>query len=181
MAERITRTLALAALVLGMAFPASAQSRIRTMPGYAQWAEIAPKIATAVKSGAITPLWSADSLAFDYTIGDERWRFDVPTLTAMRLPEAPAEALANGPAAQPAAPSSGGVVLARGRGREADVLAPDGKSRAFSRGQNIWYAPGDGGPERQITFDGGVKERRVQRLAAGLVVVGRIEARLDAL
>jgi len=160
MAARITRTLALAALALALALPGSAQSRLRAMPGYAQWAEIAPKIANSVKSGAITPLWSADSLAFDYAVGEERWRFDIATLKARRLlEEAPAELAPAGPAAQPAAPGSGGVVLARGRGREADVLAPDGKSRAFSRNHNIWYAPGDGGPERQITFDGGVKER----------------------
>ncbi len=159
MANRITRALMLALAAFALAMPATAQSRIKTMPGYDRWAEVAPKIASSVKSGAITPAWAADSQSFDYTLDGVHWRFDVATLKAARVVDEPGEPAPAGPAAQPATAAPGGLVLARGRGREADVTAPDGKSRALSRGQNIWYAPGDGGAERQITFDGGVKER----------------------
>jgi dipeptidyl-peptidase 4 len=159
MTHRITHTLMVAALALALASPAMAQSRIKTMPGYDQWAEVSPKIASSFKSGAITPVWAADSLSFDYSQDGLRWRFDVATLKATRVADAPGEPTPAGPAAQPAAAAPGGLVLARGRGREADVLAPDGKSRAFTRDHNIWYAPGEGGSEQQISFDGGVKER----------------------
>lgn len=159
MTDRITHTLMVAALAFALAPPAMAQSRIKTMPGYDQWAEVSPKIASSFKSGAITPVWAADSLSFDYSQDGLRWRFDVATLKATRVADAPGEPTPAGPAAQPAAAAPGGLVLARGRGREADVLAPDGKSRAFSRDHNIWYAPGEGGSEQQISFDGGVKER----------------------
>jgi len=161
MAGRIMRILTLAALAFAIATPAMAQSRIKSMPGYAQWAEVSPKIASSVKSGAITPAWAADSQSFGYTLDGVRWRFDVATLKSVRVVDEAGEPVPAGPAAQPAAAAAapGGLVLARGRGREADVTAPDGKSRAFSRGQNMWYAPGDGGAERQITFDGGVSER----------------------
>jgi dipeptidyl-peptidase-4 len=162
MADRITRALTLAALAFVVAMPAAAQSRIKSMPGYERWAEMSPKIASSVKSGAITPTWAADSASFDYMLDGVRWRFDVATLKAERVVDAPGEPAPAGPAAQPAAAAAaapGGLVLARGRGREADVLAPDGKSRAFSRDYNIWYQPGDGGAERQISFDGGEKQR----------------------
>ena len=159
MAHRIKRALTLAVFALAMAMPAATQSRIKSMPGYDQWAEISPKIAGSVRSGAIAPTWAADSASFDYTLEGVRWRFDVATLEAGRVEDAPGEPALAGPAAQPAAAAPGGLVLARGRGREADVVAPDGKSRAFSRDYNIWYAPGDGGAERQISFDGGAKQR----------------------
>lgn len=163
MADRITRALTLAALAFVVAMPAAAQSRIKSMPGYERWAEMSPKIASSVKSGAITPTWAAASASFDYMLEGVRWRFDVATLKAERVVDAPGEPAPAGPAAQPAAAAAaaapGGLVLARGRGREADVLAPDGKSRAFSRDYNIWYQPGDGGAERQISFDGGEKQR----------------------
>ena len=48
MAARLTRTLMLALAALGLAMPAAAQSRIKTMPGYDQWAEVSPKIAASV-------------------------------------------------------------------------------------------------------------------------------------
>ena len=159
MAHRIKRALTLAVFALAMAMPAATQSRIKSMPGYDQWAEISPKIAGSVRSGAIAPTWAADSASFDYTLEGVRWRFDVATLEAGRVEDAPGEPALAGPAAQPAAAAPGGLVLARGRGREADVVAPDGKSRAFSRDYNIWYAPGDGGAERQISFDDGAKQR----------------------
>ena len=159
MAHRIKRALMLAVFALAMAMPAAAQSRIKSMPGYDQWTEMSPKIAASVRSGAITPTWAADSASFDYTLEGVRWRFDVATLKAARVEDTPGEPALAGPAAQPAAAAPGGLVLVRGRGREADVVAPDGKSRAFSRDYNIWYAPGDGGAERQISFDGGAKQR----------------------
>lgn len=159
MTHRIRRALTLAVFALAMAMPAAAQSRIKSMPGYDQWTEMSPKIAGSVRSGAITPTWAADSASFDYTLEGVRWRFDIATLKAARVEDAPGEPALAGPAAQPAAAAPGGLILARGRGREADVIAPDGKSRAFSRDYNIWYAPGDGGAERQISFDGGAKQR----------------------
>ena len=154
----MTRILMLTALALAMATPAAAQSRIKTMPGYQQWAEVAPKIASAVKSGAITPQWAPDSRAFDYTVDGVRWRFDLATLKATRAPEDAGEPAPGGPAVQPAPAAPGTLVLARGRGREADVTAPDGKTRAYSRGQNLYYVSADG-IERQLTFDGGEAQR----------------------
>ena len=78
-------------LLLVAALPAAAQSRNKSMPGYDQWAEMSPKIAGSVRSGAIAPTWAADSASFDYTLEGVRWRFDVATLKAGRVEDAPGE------------------------------------------------------------------------------------------
>lgn len=145
-------------LAASLSTPALAQSRISAMPGYAQWAEVSGQINTSIKTGAIVPLWAKDSKSFDYEIAGVRWRYDLATGRTNRLSITEAEPAATGPAAQPA-PASSGFVLARGRGRDADVLSPDGKLRAFSRDQNMWLAPVDGGQEKQLTSDGGVAAR----------------------
>jgi hypothetical protein len=156
MAHRIKRALTLAVFALAMAMPAAAQSRIKSMPGYDQWAEISPKIAGSVRSGAIAPTWAADSASFDYTLEGVRWRFEVATLKAGRVEDAPGEPALAGPAAQPAAAADlhpghalvpagdhvtgaqrererlaavpGGVELPPGRPRVADVLHRAGRA-----------------------------------------------------
>jgi dipeptidyl-peptidase-4 len=114
-----------------------------------------------VQSGAVTPLWAADSKSFDYTLDGVRWRFDVASGKAAMVTEEGGEQAASGPApaAQPAHAVPGGLVLARGRGREADVMSPDGAMRAFSRDFNVWIAPTGGGTERQVSTDGGAAAR----------------------
>ena len=141
---------AAAALVLAPA--AMAQSRIRDMPGYDRWADMSPRITSAVKQGSVNAEWSPDSKSFEYTLDGKRWRFDVTTRSVVE-PQGGAGPSAPGPAASPPAPS-GGLVLARGRGKESDVISPDGRMRAFSRDRNMWLAPAAGGPEIQLTRDG---------------------------
>ena len=152
--------LATALLAAGFSASALAQSRIATMPGYAQWAEVSSQINSSVKSGAIVPLWARDSKSFDYEIAGVRWRYDLTTGRTNQVAIPDAEPTATGPASQaPVVAASSGLVLARGRGREADVLSPDGKLRAYSRDQNMWLAPVDGGTEKQLTSDGGASTR----------------------
>ena len=157
MRHRLTGILCGLTLATAALAPAAlGQSRIRDMPGYDQWAQVSPQLADAVKQGAITPEWSADSKSFDYTLDGKRLRFDVKTravnepVGSLATPSTSASAGVSGAAAAPA----GGLVLARGRGREADVMSPDGKTRAISRDRNIWLVPVDGGPEVQLTTDG---------------------------
>lgn len=150
---------AVAALAMAVAPLANAQSRIRTMPGYERWSEMVPKLNRAVKSGAITAAWAADSKSFEYALDGRTWRFDLATQARTEV-EPRAFPIATQGAA-PAAPNPGGVVLARGRGRDADVVSPDGRLRAFSRDYNMWLVPARGGPEQQVTADGG-KEARIR-------------------
>ena len=127
MAHRIKRALTLAVFALAMAMPAAAQSRIKSMPGYDQWAEISPKIAGSVRSGAIAPTWAADSASFDYTLEGVRWRYDVATFKAGRVEDAPGE-----PALAALAAASPSVTVAR--------VSHSSKSQwGLSRPASRWY------------------------------------------
>ncbi len=156
----LPRLLTVVAIALALAVPASAQSRIRNMPGYENWLKVVPQLSGAVKTGAITPTWATDSRSFDYTVDGVLWRFDLATRTSREVVGDAPDPTPSGPAAQPAAPvTASGVVLARGRGREADVVSPDGATRAFSRDYNIWTVPTAGGEEKQVSKDGGQAAR----------------------
>lgn len=142
-------------LALAMAAPAAlAQSRILTMPGYENWAQVSPQISGSVKLGSISAQWAEDSKSFDYSFDGKRWRFDLATLRASEAP--PREAAEE---ARPAPVTGGGPVLARGRGAEANVTSPDGQNRAFSRDYNVWVAAAAGTNEKQISTDGSAVAR----------------------
>ena len=155
---KIGRTLVVAGALGLLAAPALGQSRIKSMPGYDNWAAMAPQIARSVKLGAVNADWAEDSQSFDYSADGKRLRFDLSTMSiAEAPPRAASEAApATGPASPPAA---GGLILARGRGRDADVISPDGQMRAFSRDHNVWIVPVAGGAEKQISTDGSAAAR----------------------
>ncbi len=122
---------------------ALAQSRIRTMPGYDRWAEMAPQLNRALKSGAVSAVWAGDSRSFEYVLDARTWRFDIDTLTRTEVePEAPRTA--------PCGQRSGGdgfgrpaSFLPRGRGGDADVTSPDGRTtRLLARVQHVARANG---------------------------------------
>jgi len=142
----------IAVAFVAAASPAVAQSKLQTMPGYEQWAKVAPLIPTAAKLGSVNAEWSADSQSFEYMFDGKRWRFDLATRTAVEATDAPRVEAAT-------TPTPTGTVLARGRGRDADVTSPDGLLRAVSRDYNIWIVPNNGGPEKQVTTDGGQAAR----------------------
>ncbi|MDP3740598.1 MAG: DPP IV N-terminal domain-containing protein [Hyphomonadaceae bacterium] len=135
---------------------AMAQSRIKTMPGYDTWAMVSPQIARSVKLGSITADWAEDSSYFEYSHDGRRWRFDMATLSKA---EAPPKPTPDEPAQAAGAPSTTGLMLARGRGRDADVVSPDKQNRAFSRDYNVWIVPAAGGTEKQISTDGSASAR----------------------
>ena len=151
--------LGLAVVALAMAAaPSFAQSRIKTMPGYEQWSKTASQIPRSVKMGSVNAAWAEDSSYFDYTLDGRRMRFDLATLKAGEAPAFDPSPREN----QRAAPQlTGGVMLARGRGGDSNVLSPDGQNRAFTRDFNLWVVPVAGGKERQISTDGS-KEARIR-------------------
>lgn len=155
------RKLALALLGLAaglmLAGAASAQSRLKSMPGYSDWADKAGRIPGSVKGGGVLARWDDDSRSFDYILNGDRWRYDVRHKTATDM--GPAESPRRTPQAASGSPSETSLVLARGRGADADVRSPDGEWRAFSRDLNMWIAPASGGADRQITTDGSTKDR----------------------
>ncbi len=149
--------LALSALGVATVSPALAQQRIKTMPGYEQYAKVGQQINGSVKSGGIFPSWEDDSRTFSYTYRGQRWIYDVAKHVA--TDDGPAEMPRRLPPAQSGSPSETPLVLARGRGADADVRSPDGMHRAISRNLNVYLISTIDGTEKQLTTDGDVKAR----------------------
>jgi dipeptidyl-peptidase 4 len=133
--------LAVFGLVAAPLASAGAQDRLKQMPGYERWAEMAPKLPGAFKSGAVTAQWADDGRSFEYAFDGKRYRFDV---TARRSTETVA-----GPRATPF--RRGGP--ARGR-QFTESFTADSARKAIYKDRNIFIADRDGANERQVTADG---------------------------
>jgi len=142
--------LTLVVLVLGSTAP-DAQDRLRTMPGYERYAAMAPKLASSIKSGAITPQWADDGNSFEFTRDGKRFRFTVATKAVSEV-----------------APLNGGAAMgarrlgAPARGRQyTEAWTTDSAMKAVYRANNLFISARDGSGERQLTTDGS-KERRIK-------------------
>jgi dipeptidyl-peptidase-4 len=161
-ARPLTAGLALAAvLASAMAAPfapASAQSRIKDMPGYANWSEMSPRIPAAGELAPSVPVWNSDSRSFEYTFDGRRWRYDARRRKASDIGTAPLPVRTL--PGTTGSPSETPLVLARGRGADAEVTSPDGKWRAFSHDHNVWLAARNGeGQPLALSMDGGAQAR----------------------
>ena len=121
------------------------------MPGYERYAAMAPKLASSVKSGAITPQWADDGSSFEFTRDGKRFRFTVATQ-----------------AVSEAGPLNGGASMgarrmnAPARGRQyTEAWTADSAMKAVYRDNNLFISARDGSGERQLTTDGS-KERRIK-------------------
>ena len=131
----------------------SAQDRLKTMPGYAQYQKVSAQLNGAVRSGALSGTWSADSASVEYVLDGKRYRFDVATRGATDLGAAPDAGGRGGRGG-----GRGGTGIERGR-QAATADAPDGKLKAFYRDRNLWVSDADGANESAITTDGNDKDR----------------------
>ena len=133
----------------------SAQDRLKTMPGYAQYQRLSAQLNGAVRSGAINGTWSADSSSVEY----------VSTASAIASTSRRAAPTEIGAVADAAGAGRGGRGGGRGgtgieRGRQAaSADAPDGKLKAFYRDRNLWVSDAAGANESPITTDGNEKDR----------------------
>ena len=144
---------ALCAVCAGAAASPRAQHRLPSMPGYAQHQKVAPHIADALESGAVTPEWSGDSSGFEYTLGDGRFRFDVATgrAAAVRRPDTPVDPRA-------------GSAAAPERGRQyTSATSPDGKwtARFNDADRNLYLVDAATSAEVPITSDGS-RDKRIK-------------------
>ena len=68
----------LACLTL-LTVPLGAQDRLKGMPGYDRFMEMAPQMARSLVSGAVRPVWAEDGKSFQYAHAGTAYRFDVVT------------------------------------------------------------------------------------------------------
>jgi dipeptidyl-peptidase-4 len=147
-ARRITIVLALAALPS----VADGQDRLKTMPGYDQYARVAPQMAGSVKLGAVQAFWIDGNKALEFQRDGKWYRFDIASRKASEI-SAPAtpDSLRRGRAGGRGGPE---------RGRQlASADTPDGKRKAFYRDRNLWVSNADGSDAVAITTDGSEKDR----------------------
>jgi len=133
--------------------PARAQDRLKSMPGYEQYQKMSTAITGAVRSGAVTGVWSTDGGSFEYSFEGKRYRFDV---AARRAVEIGAADMA--PAGRGGRGGRGGTGIERGR-QATSAESPDGALKAVYRDRNLWITDANGGNELPITIDGNAKDR----------------------
>jgi dipeptidyl-peptidase-4 len=157
-------------LIVAAAFiPAapSAQDRLQTLPGYAQYQKISQEGRDAVKSGALTVTWK-DAKTFEYTRDGKRYSYDVGSKTATDIGAVPA--------------AEGGGRGGRGgrgggpdRGRQFDTAeSPDKKYRAVYRDKdrNLYMVDVATNTETTVTTDGSREEGRKIKNGTGSWVYG---------
>lgn len=140
---------------------AHAQSRIESMPGYENWKIVAPKISGSIKTGRISPDWADDGRSFTYQRDNETWRYNIRRRTNRPLDDESNATDGDDDHDEPAKTHSRtpALVLARGRGADANKLSPDGTRRVFTRDLNVYVSDPDGSNEIAITTDGGEEDR----------------------
>jgi dipeptidyl-peptidase-4 len=145
------------ALALGAALTqvgTSAQDRLKTMPGYAQYQKVSQQSAGALRTGQLNATWSADGKTFEYTREGKRYRYDVAARAAVEIgvaPDLPAGGGRGGGRGAQAGPA---------RGRQFDsAQSPDGTLKAYYRDRNLWISDEGGANESAITTDGNGTDR----------------------
>src|SRR6266404_6743170 len=128
---------------------ASAQDRLKTMPGYERYHRMSQEMTNAVKLGSLVVSWKDGGKAFEYQEEGQRYRYDIAVRRATALipiPKAPPKQDTQGRRDRPAQ-------IARGR-QFASVISPDGKLKAFHRDRNLWLSNTNGSNEIAVTTDG---------------------------
>ena len=145
-ARRTLRLLS-ATLLLGGTLSArvSAQDRLPSMPGYAQYQRMSPQIQGSVTLGVVNPVWSQDSRSFEYQWNGKWYRFDLGSLKAVESTPPPnADNQRSGFGRGGRGGRGGGP--ARGRQFES-AYSPDSSHRAVYHDRNLFVADANGANE----------------------------------
>jgi dipeptidyl-peptidase-4 len=128
-------------LLAFLPFVAFAQDKLKSMPGYARYQQVAPQIRTSVKPGNLSVTWSEDGSTFDYVQDKKLYRYTVKTKTVKEVGDAPTVERRMPP--RPA------------RGRQYDFAnSPDGKWKAYTKDRNMYLSEVSGANAVAITTDG---------------------------
>src|SRR5262249_15479478 len=152
--------LALVACV--QAWPASAQDRLKHMPGYERYEKMRRESTNALKSGALSVSWKDNGKAVEFSREGKRYRYDVAARSLIELTNAAR------PAPSSAAEDTGGRRrAAHGEGNERPergrqftrATSPDGKLTALCRDRNVWLRETNHTDAVAITTEGSEKGR----------------------
>jgi dipeptidyl-peptidase 4 len=136
--------------------PASAQDRLKTMPGFDQYQKMNREIPGSVKLGALSVVWKDGGQAFEFRRDGKAYSYSIGARTTVEV----APTGENNP---PPPGASGGRRRGAGgleRGRQFNsAISPNEKLKAFYRDRNLWLSNADGSGETAITTDGSEKTR----------------------
>lgn len=131
-----------AVLSLGTITAVSAQDKLKEMPGYEQYIEIAPQIRRSIVTSPSYVKWNNEGTAFQYKKGGETKEFTIgkgEATATTKLKDDRYAKWANRPA----------------RGRQyASAESPNGKYKAFTKNRNMFYSNADGSDVVAITTEG---------------------------
>jgi dipeptidyl-peptidase-4 len=134
---------------------ASAQDRLKTMPGYQRYEHLSKAIPDSVKRGALTVRWQDDGQAFEYDREGKQFRFEVATLRAVEILKATNQAATTEPK-----PESQPEPEKPERGRQyTSAASPDGQWKAFYRDRNVWLSRTNDTNALALTTEGNEKAR----------------------
>ena len=129
----LRRATALAVSLACLASAASAQDRLKTMPGYEQHTRVAATDPRLREARTLQTFWVDSGKAFEYQRDAKWYRFDVATKKAAEItaPTVP-DSLRRGRFGGRGGPERGRQV--------ASAESPDGKRKAFYRDRNLWLS-----------------------------------------
>ena len=130
----------LIALSVNFAF---AQDKLKSMPGYERYTEIAPQIRSSVKSGAINVEWHPNGNNFEYNKDGKRFLYDISIDEKNEIGDA---VVIDWRARRANRPQ-------RGR-QHASTDSPDGKLKAYTKDRNMYLSDADGNNVVAITSEG---------------------------
>ncbi|MDY7394124.1 DPP IV N-terminal domain-containing protein [Aureibaculum sp. 2210JD6-5] len=120
-----------------------AQDKLKNMPGYERYSEIAPQIRSSVKSGAINAEWHPNGNNFEYNKDGKRFLYDITIHEKNEI----------GNAVIPDWRARWANRPQRGR-QYASEDSPDGKLKAFTKDRNMYLSDADGNNVVAITTEG---------------------------
>jgi dipeptidyl-peptidase-4 len=145
--KKALKTIAIIVMLIGFS-TAYAQDKLKTMPGYERYTEMAPKIRSSIKYAPRTYTWDDDSSAFEYNQDGKRLQYSIKTGKTIEVEDV--------------IQSSGGRRFANRpqRGRQyASANAPNGKLKAYTQDRNMYISNLDGSNVVAITTDGNDKNQ----------------------
>lgn len=120
-----------------------AQDKLKKMPGYERYSQIAPKIRNSVKLVPRIYNWDVNSASFEYNFNGKRLKFDV---TSGKTTDVEDHVQTNRRYNYSDRPQ---------RGRQyASSTSPDGQYKAYTKNRNMYISSLDGSNEIAITTDG---------------------------
>ena len=125
-----------------------AQDKLKKMPGYERYRELAPQITGAVKSGGLEVTWNENGSSFDYNKDGKRLQYNVKSAKTKEI----------GTAVQPDWSHYWSNGPQRGR-QYASADSPDGKLKAFTKDRNMYVSDTAGNNTIAITSDGNTKNQ----------------------